>query len=274
MRAPSAPTRRWPAPCMPMTTQPACNQMNDKGLTSMIQRAARCMIPALLAVLATLVAVPAEPLAAQSPVIVVSIDQKRLWYLNHRGDTLFTAPVATGKEGRYELNGKIYDFRTPRGQRRVLAKDQDPAWVPPDWHYFEKAVWKGIEPVHLEEGMRVVLSDSSVIEVKEGQVGRRAYIFDGRRWTHAPFRPFTPGFEIIFDDKMFIPPMASPQRRIPDALGPYKLVLGEGYLIHGTNEYNEDTIGGSASHGCIRMRNEDVTRLFHMVDIGTTVRII
>lgn len=41
--------------------------------------------------------------------------------------------------------------------------------------------------------------------------------------------------------------------------------------IHGTHE--EDKIGTPASHGCIRMRNEDVIELFNMVDIGCTVLI-
>ncbi len=41
--------------------------------------------------------------------------------------------------------------------------------------------------------------------------------------------------------------------------------------IHGTNE--EDKIGTPASHGCIRMRNEDVIELFNMLEIGSTVLI-
>lgn len=236
-------------------------------------------LPALTLLLAATLLASPEPADAQGSrgdgtVIVVSLDEKRLWYVNHRGDTLFAAPIAIGKGGLYELFGKRYNFQTPRGTRRVLAKAEDPSWRPPDWHYYEKAVRKGLEPVHLERGKPVVLSDSSILEVREDQVGRRAYIFNGEKWIHAPFQPITPGFEIMFDGKMFIPPLDTKQRVIPDALGPYKLELGEGYLIHGTNEYNENSIGGEASHGCIRMRNDDVTRLFHMVEVGTTVRII
>lgn len=39
--------------------------------------------------------------------------------------------------------------------------------------------------------------------------------------------------------------------------------------IHGTK--HEDKIGTAASHGCVRMRNEDVIELFEMVDEGTPV---
>jgi lipoprotein-anchoring transpeptidase ErfK/SrfK len=41
------------------------------------------------------------------------------------------------------------------------------------------------------------------------------------------------------------------------------------YRIHGTNE--PETIGRSASSGCIRMRNIDVVDLYNRVDLGTKV---
>ncbi len=39
--------------------------------------------------------------------------------------------------------------------------------------------------------------------------------------------------------------------------------------IHGTQ--HEDKVGTAASHGCVRMRNEDVIELFEMVDEGAPV---
>ena len=41
--------------------------------------------------------------------------------------------------------------------------------------------------------------------------------------------------------------------------------------IHGTNE--EHNIGTPVSHGCIRMRNADVTALFDLVEVGMPVNI-
>ena len=41
--------------------------------------------------------------------------------------------------------------------------------------------------------------------------------------------------------------------------------------IHGTK--HEDKIGNPASHGCVRMRNADVSELFDLVDEGAQVTI-
>jgi lipoprotein-anchoring transpeptidase ErfK/SrfK len=41
------------------------------------------------------------------------------------------------------------------------------------------------------------------------------------------------------------------------------------YAIHGTN--NPKSVGGFVSHGCIRMYNKDITRLFALVQVGTPV---
>src|SRR6266566_7776958 len=43
----------------------------------------------------------------------------------------------------------------------------------------------------------------------------------------------------------------------------------KGYGIHGTNE--PESIGKAASHGCIRMRNQDVEELFELIDTGVPV---
>lgn len=42
--------------------------------------------------------------------------------------------------------------------------------------------------------------------------------------------------------------------------------------FHGTP--NEETIGRAASHGCIRMYNDDVVALFEMVQVGTPVHVV
>jgi lipoprotein-anchoring transpeptidase ErfK/SrfK len=45
----------------------------------------------------------------------------------------------------------------------------------------------------------------------------------------------------------------------------------KGYGIHGTNI--PSSIGRAASHGCIRLRNRDIERLFAMLQIGDRVEI-
>src|SRR5579863_2228682 len=45
----------------------------------------------------------------------------------------------------------------------------------------------------------------------------------------------------------------------------------KGYGIHGTNV--PSSVGKSASHGCFRMRQNDLEELFEMVDVGVTVEL-
>lgn len=204
-----------------------------------------------------------EPDLDQVRRVLVSIDRRRLWLVDGK-DTLFSAPVAVGMAQDFTYNGRRYHFATPRGTRRVIAKVPDPVWVVPEWHYYEKAEKMGIpEVVKLSMTDSLLLSDSSVLVVRDGQVGRINHFGN--------FAAFTPGTEIIYDDRLFIPPRQSAQRRVPDALGPYKLDTGDGYLIHGTHPYNEETIGEAVSHGCVRMSNADITRLYPLVPRGTPV---
>jgi lipoprotein-anchoring transpeptidase ErfK/SrfK len=65
------------------------------------------------------------------------------------------------------------------------------------------------------------------------------------------------------------PPLNDPSREEPNTLGTSAIYLEEDIAIHGTNE--PDLLGQPVSHGCIRMTNEDVRRLFHEVQVGTPV---
>ena len=41
--------------------------------------------------------------------------------------------------------------------------------------------------------------------------------------------------------------------------------------IHGTPDATQ--LGAPGSHGCVRMRNRDVSELFDLIDVGTPVEI-
>lgn len=194
--------------------------------------------------------------------IVVSTRQRTLWLIRNR-DTLMVAPVAVGMAEDFVFQGRKYHFNTPTGRRRVIGKAENPIWTVPEWHYFERAATRGLEVVPLASDSKITLADGSQLVVDGDQVGRINHFGN--------FAPVTPGNEIIFDGKVFIPPMTTVQRRVPDALGPYKLDMGQGYLIHGTHLYNEDSIGQAVSHGCVRMNNEDLIKLYSMVPTGTQV---
>ena len=227
----------------------------------------------ILALTALLTAVPGAAIAVDDPElhrphdhererIVIDVEDRRLWLIAGE-DTLMSAPVAVGKGGTYTVVDHSHSFATPKGRRTVLAKEESPIWTPPDWHYFEKAEARGLEVVPLEDGDRVPLSDGTALEVRDNRVGRV------NRWGN--WWPFTPGAEMIFDGKIFMPPLESPQREIPNALGPAKLDLGNGYMIHGTHRYNRTSIGTAASHGCIRMDNPQLLELYDHVDVSTPV---
>jgi lipoprotein-anchoring transpeptidase ErfK/SrfK len=42
--------------------------------------------------------------------------------------------------------------------------------------------------------------------------------------------------------------------------------------FHGTNQ--EELIGEAVSHGCVRMRNQDIKALYEKVEVGTTVEVL
>src|SRR5947209_18955614 len=112
-----------------------------------------------------------EPDSARKPYIVVSIADHQLWFKNGR-QVLFTAPVATasGKELVGGAEGQ-WRFETPRGRLAVLAKDENPAWVPPDWHYVEQARKRGPGIVHLDNG-GAIRTGAGVITTQPGEVAQ------------------------------------------------------------------------------------------------------
>ena len=73
------------------------------------------------------------------------------------------------------------------------------------------------------------------------------------------------------DGQLIVPPYGTNQRRYKGVLGTHRLMLGNGYAIHGTNV--PSSIGQSVSHGCVRLRNEDIAYLYEIVPVGTPVYI-
>lgn len=199
------------------------------------------------------------------PYIVISIAENRLWY--KRGSTvLFRTRVATGT-GKYleRAGGSRWKFETPRGRLVVIRKDVDPAWVPPDWHYVEMARKTGKRLRRLEPGKPIPLANGASITVSGSDVVTRYP--DGRE---VPFEVME-GKEIVAGRDLIIPPMNTNQRRYMGVLGVNRLYLGDGYGIHGTDV--PTSIGRGASHGCVRVRNEDIETLFRIVPVGTPVYI-
>ena len=203
---------------------------------------------------------------ADAPYLVVSIEERRLWY--KQGDrTLFTTQVATGsgKTLVKEKGGEHWKFETPRGRLVVQRKDVEPAWVPPDWHFIEQARKRGLGLLRLNRGQELPSADGSVVTVSGSDVVKRWP--DGR----VDVLEATDGREITVDGNIVVPPFGTNQRKYKDVLGTHRLYLGDGYALHGTN--NPSSIGQAVSHGCVRLRNEDIETLYRMVPVGTPVYI-
>jgi lipoprotein-anchoring transpeptidase ErfK/SrfK len=198
--------------------------------------------------------------------LVVSTAERKLWY--KRGDeVLFSTEVATGsgKTLVREGGGSAWRFETPLGKLKVVSKEKDPVWAPPDWHYVEQARKRRAGLVRLERGRPLATSDGSVLSVSGDEVVRRYP--DGRE----SVLQATDGGEIVVDGKVVVPPLGTSQRRYEGVLGAYRLNIGNGYALHGTN--NPASIGQAVSHGCVRLRNEDIAKLYDLVAVGTPVYI-
>lgn len=204
--------------------------------------------------------------APNAPYIVVSINERELWY--KKGDSiLFHTQVATGsgKTLVSTAGGKEYKFDTPRGRLTVQSKEENPEWVPPDWHFQEQALKRGLGVMRLDRGSAIKQSDGSTISVQGADVVKR--------YANGAVEQLstTEGHEIIANGNIIIPPYGTTQRRYKGVLGTRRLYLGDGYGIHGTDD--PASIGHAASHGCVRLRNEDIEKLYDMVPVGTVVYI-
>jgi lipoprotein-anchoring transpeptidase ErfK/SrfK len=214
--------------------------------------------------LLALLEVPAdtEPTGA----IIISITDNKLWY-RVDDSVVFETRVATGSGKVLEKgpSGSTWKFETPRGRLKVLAKEEDPAWVPPDWHFVEQAAKRNVRLTKLARGESIDAGDGSEITVVGSDVVRRSR--DGK---------VTPldasdGREIVVNGQLIVPPFGTNQRRYKGVLGTHRLIMGNGYAIHGTNV--PSSIGQSVSHGCVRLLNEDIAHLYQVVPVGTPVYI-
>jgi lipoprotein-anchoring transpeptidase ErfK/SrfK len=193
----------------------------------------------------------------------VDIERHRLYAIDGL-DTLRSATVATASDGTLTFGGRSWRFQTPRGVRTVLARERDPVWTPPEWHYAEVALEYGLRLRYLSRGQTVQISDGTRLLTKGRDVG---VIAPG----DSQFVPLVPDEHIVFDSTLFIPPAGTRNRSMKGELGHYRLKLGNGIQIHGTPYAT--TIGTSVTHGCIRMGDDDIEWMYGNVPVGTKVYI-
>ena len=194
--------------------------------------------------------------------VVVSLFDRHLWVMNGN-DTLRSAPAAVAMDSTLDYAGRSWKFDTPRGKRTVHGKSENPLWIPPDWHYAEVAKENHLALSKVPLKGVVKIANGRKLQVRNGEIG---VIVPDSGWQALPLDE-----EVVFDDTLYMPPLGSKNRRIYGELGSYRLDLGEGYLIHGTPE--ESTVGDAVTHGCVRLKEEDISWLYANVPNGTSVYI-
>ena len=216
--------------------------------------------------------------------IVVSTAENKV-QLRRSGKVVFEAICSTGKGTTLVDGGRKMVFSTPTGKFKIISKEENPVWVPPDWHYVEEARKKGLEVVRLEAGDTIDAASGSAPAparakgfwsrfrgqsepAPSGKVLRvkGATIIEVENGVE---RELPPGEMIRVGNSIVIPPLGVKQRHFDKVLGSYRLNLGDGYALHGTQQTSQ--LGQSVSHGCVRLGDKDIEALYTMVNVGDEV---
>ncbi|HXI14468.1 MAG TPA: L,D-transpeptidase [Thermoanaerobaculia bacterium] len=213
--------------------------------------------------------------------IVISTTENKL-YLTRSGQKIFDTIVSTGK-GATKLDGRTVVFDTPIGKLKVISKETNPLWVPPDWHYVEEAKKSGKRLVKLNYGQTIDADTGGGVTaareagvwdwVGESSSGtRRTLKVKGKNVVevvNGVERELPPGELIFAGGALIVPPVGTRQRQFDKVLGAYRLNLGDGYAIHGTQLLQQ--LGQSVSHGCVRVGDADLEKLYNMTNVGDEV---
>lgn len=169
--------------------------------------------------------------------------------------------------------------------------------VPCRWWQFGRCEDNQVQVVGLPDGapregtiVTVDLSTHTVYLFRDGEMlakslagtgsdkkltkGKKTWWFRTPRGVHKVLRKIPdpvwrkPDWAFIEEGKS-VPPADSPKRLVKGKLGKYALDLGDGYLLHGTDDPN--SFGRKVSHGCIRLPDHMLETLWKEVAVGTQV---
>jgi len=216
--------------------------------------------------------------------ILVSTAENKL-YVRRGGQTIFEAVCSTGKGTTLAVDGKTILFDTPIGKLHIISKDENPQWVPPDWHYVEEARKNGMRVVHLDPGQTIDARTGQPVSSKPA-AGVWSWFSGGNNnstsndvlkvrgdtvveVSNGVERELEPGKTIVAGDAVIVPPVDTKQRHYDKVLGKFRLEMGNGYGIHGTDE--PDKLGQSVSHGCVRLGDADIEKLYQIANVHDTV---
>jgi hypothetical protein len=73
----------------------------------------------------------------------------------------------------------------------------------------------------------------------------------------------------FIEEGLPVPPRGHSSRYEANVLGEYALILGDGYMIHGT--LYQRLIGSPVTHGCVRLLDEDLEVVYKTLPIGSRI---
>ncbi len=130
--------------------------------------------------------------------------------------------------------------------------------------------------ISLMQGSKVIIKDKcstgSGLELTDTG-GHRTWTFDTPRGyfrvlskTSNPvwYRP-----DWAFVEEGIPIPKDRASRAVPDVLGAYAIAFGDGYFLHGT--LYTRTLGSSVTHGCIRLDDETLKKIYQTAQPGTPI---
>ena len=141
-----------------------------------------------------------------------------------------------------------------------------------------------LQKKHLRELYEIVVDKRTqrlyVLDRTSGKIVKTFVVSTGRKGFDTPTRDWR--VTEITPNPWWYPPKsrwARGKKPVPpgpnNPLGVLKIRLsGTTILIHGVPKYEYKYLGRPASHGCIRMRNEDILELKKYVELGTRVRTV
>ena len=163
----------------------------------------------------------------------------------------------------------------------IAANRKVDPWVPgegarlvvPTAHILPQAPREGVVINLADQRLYVFDPDSASVESAPIGIGRSAWNTPKGR-TKVVRKRANPTWYVPKSTREENPELPAVVPPGPDnPLGHLAIYLGwPSYLLHGTNR--PDGVGRRVSHGCVRLYPEDISRLYHQVQIGTPVTVV
>jgi len=130
--------------------------------------------------------------------------------------------------------------------------------------------------IYLLRGSRVVLEDrcstGSGLELTDTQ-GKRTWTFETPRGYYRVLSKvsnpvwYRPDWAFIEEGEPI--PKDRESRAVADVLGDYAIAFGDGYFIHGT--LYTRMLGSSVTHGCVRVDDDSLRKIYEAAQPGTPI---